>query len=65
MPNDLNITPERALEFLNSIIKRADDDRCEINGLCPLYDFCCDEVCVTLRKALLNANDSSKEEVKG
>jgi hypothetical protein len=65
MPTNPTITPEEALDFVNSIIKRADDQNCETDGLCPLYDFCRDEVCVMMRKVLTSAKDSTdKEKVK-
>jgi hypothetical protein len=50
MPNDPNITPEEALDFVNSIIKRADDGDCYVGGVCPFYDVCSgDETCRSVR----------------
>ena len=63
MPNDPNITPERAWEFIQEMLRRADDNDCMTGGRCPLYEFCYDQTCVDIRKVLLNASDSSKEEV--
>jgi hypothetical protein len=63
MPNDPNITPEQAWKFIQEMFRRADDDDCMTGGQCPFYEDCDDETCVNIRKVLLNASDSSKEEV--